>query len=108
MFRRSLLANLTRLVQRVRAKRRLRKTLGPLRREGRGAELARALKQLGELERWWDPDAARRYYEESVAIFRELDEPLELAHTIRHLGDVHYEAGRAALAEPCYHEALAL
>ena len=31
-----------------------------------------------------------------------------LAHTIRHLGDVYLEQGRPDLAEPCYHEALAL
>ncbi len=37
-----------------------------------------------------------------------MDEPLRLAHTLRHLGDVHCEAGRADLAEPCYVEALTL
>lgn len=27
---------------------------------------------------------------------------------MRHLGDLHHDAGRTGLAEPCYHEALAL
>jgi catechol 2,3-dioxygenase-like lactoylglutathione lyase family enzyme len=80
-----------------------------LRRQGGRAELAQALRNLGELERRLpDGDAARRHYEEAVAIFREVDAPLRLAHTVRHLGDVHHDAGRAALAEPCYHEALAI
>ena len=43
-----------------------------------------------------------------VDLFREMGEPLRLAHTVRHLGDAYYEAGRAELAEPCYREALAL
>jgi hypothetical protein len=37
-----------------------------------------------------------------------VDDPLRLAHTMRHLGDVHYEAGRTTAAELSYHEALAL
>lgn len=79
-----------------------------LRKTGGRGELARALRDLGELERRSDADAAREHYEEAVAIFREVDDPLRLAHTVRHLGDVHYEAGRAALAEPCFHEALSI
>ncbi|HEX3552590.1 MAG TPA: tetratricopeptide repeat protein [Thermoanaerobaculia bacterium] len=70
--------------------------------------LAQALRNLGELERRMDGEAARRHYEEAVAILRESVEPLRLAHTVRHLGDVYCEAGCAELAEPCYHEALAL
>ena len=45
-------------------------------------------------------------YEEAVAICREESDPLTLAHTVRHLGDVHQDAGRVELAEPCYDEAL--
>jgi tetratricopeptide (TPR) repeat protein len=52
--------------------------------------------------------AALGPHEEAVAICRELGDPLLLAHTVRHLGDVHQDAGRLDLAEPCYHEALAL
>jgi tetratricopeptide (TPR) repeat protein len=51
---------------------------------------------------------ARLCYEEAVALFRETDELLVLAHTIRHLGDVYLEQGRPDLAEPCYDEALGL
>jgi tetratricopeptide (TPR) repeat protein len=39
---------------------------------------------------------------------RKRNNPLSLAHAVRHLGDVHHDAGRAALAERCYQEALAL
>jgi tetratricopeptide (TPR) repeat protein len=53
-------------------------------------------------------DAARPLYEEAVAIYREEGGPLDLAHTIRHLGDVHRHEGHAKLAEDCYLEALAL
>ena len=51
---------------------------------------------------------ARLCYEEAVVLLREADQPLVLAHTIRHLGDVYLEQGRPDLAEPCYHEALGL
>jgi tetratricopeptide (TPR) repeat protein len=51
---------------------------------------------------------ARLCYEEAVLLFRETDEALVLAHTVRHLGDVYHEQGRPDLAEPCYHEALEL
>jgi len=72
--------------------------------------LARAqeLRRRGELARCHDGAMVRLCYEEAVVLFRELDEPLVLAHTIRHLGDVYLEQGRPDLAEPCYHEALGL
>jgi tetratricopeptide (TPR) repeat protein len=70
----------------------------------RGQELRRR----GESARRTDGAMARLCYEEAVVLFRETDEPLVLAHTIRHLGDVYLEQGRPDLAEPCYHEALGL
>jgi tetratricopeptide (TPR) repeat protein len=72
--------------------------------------LARAqeLRLRGELARRRDGAMARLCYEEAILLFREVDEPLVLAHTIRHLGDVYQEQGRPDLAEPCYHEALGL
>jgi len=72
--------------------------------------LARAeeLRRRGELARRHDGAMARLCYEEAVVLFRELEEPLVLAHSIRHLGDVYLEQGRPDLAEPCYHEALGL
>ena len=42
----------------------------------------------------------------AVASLRKVDEPLRLAHAVRHLGDAYYYARRAAQAEPCYVEAL--
>jgi tetratricopeptide (TPR) repeat protein len=72
--------------------------------------LARAqeLKLRGESARRRDGAMARLCYEQAVVLFREVDQPLVLAHTIRHLGDVYQEQGRPDLAEPCYHEAIGL
>ncbi|MGZ8379060.1 MAG: glyoxalase superfamily protein [Gemmatirosa sp.] len=70
---------------------------------------ARALKEAGEqARRVGDLAGARRLYERAVALQRNGDEPLELAHTIRHLGDVLHDARLPHLAEPHYKEALAL
>lgn len=73
-------------------------------------QLARAheLRRRGESARRRDAAMARLCYEEAVLLFREADEPLVLAHTIRHLGDVYVEQGRPDLAEPCYHQSLEL
>lgn len=43
-----------------------------------------------------------------VVSARRGNDPLRLAHRIRHLGDAYHYAGRAALAEPCYVEALSI
>ena len=48
------------------------------------------------------------FYEEAVALCREEHDPLTLAHTVRHLGDVYRSAGQLDLAEPCYSEALTI
>ncbi len=69
---------------------------------------ARELRKTGESARRRDGATAQKYYEESVALLRQLKEPLLLAHTVRHLGDVYHEEGRSALAESCYLEALSL
>jgi len=71
--------------------------------------LVKALKALGQIKR--DAGHAQEslaLYEESVAICREIGDPLPLAHALRHVGDLHLSAGRPALAEPCFDEALAL
>jgi tetratricopeptide (TPR) repeat protein len=47
-------------------------------------------------------------YEEAVTLCRGEGDALGLAHTIRHLGDIHREAGRLADAELCYGEVLTL
>ena len=44
----------------------------------------------------------------AVARARTSDDPLRLAHRVRHLGDAYYYARRAAAAEPCYIEALSI
>ena len=68
-----------------------------------------AIKALGQIERDLRHDqTARALYEEAVALCREDGHGLALAHTIRHLGDVHQDAGRFGLAGPCYKEALAI
>ncbi len=41
-----------------------------------------------------------------MAILRTIGQPLRLAHTIRHLGDVYNDDGNRRAAEPCYREAL--
>jgi tetratricopeptide (TPR) repeat protein len=69
---------------------------------------ARELKQRGESARRRNDVTARLCYEEAVLLYRGVDEPLALAHAIRHLGDVYCEQGRPDLADPCYHEALGL
>jgi len=43
-----------------------------------------------------------------VANARRGEDALKLAHRVRHLGDAYYYAGRWALAEPCYVEALSI
>jgi tetratricopeptide (TPR) repeat protein len=47
-------------------------------------------------------------YKMAVAGLRQVEEPLKLAHAVRHLGDSYRRAGDAALAEPCYDEALSI
>ena len=69
---------------------------------------AQQLRHSGESARRRDGAVARKCYEEAVALFREVGEPLVLAHTIRHLGDVYREEKCPELAEPCYLEALGL
>jgi len=44
----------------------------------------------------------------AVAKSRRVDDPLRLAHAVRHLGDAYYYARRAEQAEPCYVEALSI
>jgi tetratricopeptide (TPR) repeat protein len=47
-------------------------------------------------------------YRVAVALARQSGDPLRIAHRVRHLGDAYHYAGRAALAEPCYVEALGI
>jgi len=103
------------------AKRDLIEAVDLCRKSGARADLARALTDLGQIERdLHHADAALGLYEEAAAIYRSEGSAerstegsaegndLRLAHTVRHVGDIHRSAGHAALAEPCYDEALSL
>jgi tetratricopeptide (TPR) repeat protein len=82
---------------------------GLLRQQPPGVELANALRLLAEVERKLHQEiAARQHYEEAVDLCHLYADPLTLAHTVRHLGDLYYEAGQTELAQPCYREALNL
>ena len=74
------------------------------------SRLARAqqLREQGELARRRDAVTARKCYQAAVALFREVGDPLTIAHAVRHLGDVYVEQDSRDLAEPCYLEALQL
>jgi tetratricopeptide (TPR) repeat protein len=72
-------------------------------------ELVEALKGIAQIDR----DLGRRAdalpsYEEAVDVCRGIGDPLLLAHTLRHLADLHHDDARDDLAEPLYAEALAL
>lgn len=71
--------------------------------------LARALTGLGQMARdGGQLSAALDHYQEAAALFRSLDDPARLAHTVRHVGDIHIELAQPGLAGPCYEEALTL
>lgn len=71
--------------------------------------LVESLTRLGGIERdLGNIDASLQHYQEAVAICRTIDEPLTLAHTIRHVGDILRESGQLEAAQPCYEEALAI
>ena len=74
-----------------------------------GREAVQALRALSDVERdLGRDDEALKLYEEAVAVCRAVDDPLLLAHTIRHLGQLHHDGARAEDAERCYLEALEL
>ena len=47
-------------------------------------------------------------YKLAVAKARRVDDPLRLAHAVRHLGDAYHYAKQPTQAEPCYVEALSI
>lgn len=72
-----------------------------------GDERADGLRELGELARAnHDLPAAQVHYEEAVRLLRTSEDRLKLAHTVRHLGDVHAAQQRWPEAEGCLREAL--
>jgi phosphomannomutase/phosphoglucomutase len=88
----------------------LRKAVDAARASSDNFALAVALRELGEFERRTPVTQrlALRDYAASVALLRSLDQPLTLAHAVRHLGQVHEDAGRFGEAEKNFEEALAL
>jgi tetratricopeptide (TPR) repeat protein len=79
------------------------------RQTGQLAELPLVLKALGQIEHdMGNPEGALPLYEEAVSIYREHDQPLALAHTIRHVADIQRGLARTELAEANYREALAI
>lgn len=89
------------------ARRDLTDAVAICRRHQSPADLAFALKRLGQIERDLQQfGPAQQHYEEAAAIHRERGDVLAMAHTIGHLGDIHHDAGRTHLAESCYLEAL--
>lgn len=72
--------------------------------------LVSALKQLANIERRIPAfrEAANRTYAEVVEIYRELDEPLELAWALRHIGINQEYDERLTEAEQYYDESLKL
>jgi tetratricopeptide (TPR) repeat protein len=74
---------------------------------GQDEDRASVLRELGELARGrQDLAAAQAHYEEAVALLKSSQDHLKLAHTIRHLGDVHAKQQHWTAAERCYVEAL--
>lgn len=70
-------------------------------------ERAYVERELAELARQRaDVPAAQAHYERAVSLLRSSEDRLKLAHTIRHLGEVHAEQGHLALAEECLAESL--
>lgn len=93
----------------VDAQQKLSEAVALCRRAGLHRELVMALGKLGHVELdLGNIDTACKFYEEAVNICGELGEPLTLAHTVRHLGDVHRHGNRLQEAGACYERALEL
>ena len=73
------------------------------------ADLAVALKALGQIERdQGRVDLAIVHYEEALAQELTLSDYQCIAHTARHLGDMHVHQQRPKEAEPFFEEAMTL
>jgi len=77
--------------------------------EGRTAARAQALSGAGSLARLQgDYGAAQALYEESLTIFRELEDEQGIAYSLRGLGWAAHDQGDCAAARALYEESLAL
>ncbi|MYA18260.1 MAG: hypothetical protein F4Z28_16605 [Gammaproteobacteria bacterium] len=84
----------------------LEKAVAICRDVGAKRELSMALGKLGHVME--DAEAKLACYVEAVAVARESGDAIQVAHAVRHLGDVHRNAGRRAEAQGCYDESLTL
>jgi tetratricopeptide (TPR) repeat protein len=72
-----------------------------------GPLLARACIELGRVERdLQETGPAIEHYEAAASVCRRLEDPLRLAHTVRHAGDILRESGQLEPAGRRYREAL--
>jgi len=79
------------------------------REEGASVSYAQAIHMLANVELdLGHEDRALSLWEESVEVLRTTDDVLQLAHKVRHLGDLHRHCGRLEQAESCYAEAVAI
>ncbi|ANM30277.1 hypothetical protein ABI59_12835 [Acidobacteria bacterium Mor1] len=91
------------------AARKLKAAARDCRDQGHDADYAQAIHLLANVETdRGDTDRALSLWEESVGLLRRCDEPLQLAHKVRHLGDAHRRAGNLDQASQCLAEALEL
>jgi tetratricopeptide (TPR) repeat protein len=68
---------------------------------------AEALIGLGQINRdIGNLESAKKHYRSAIELFRTLDDPGRLAHSIRHLGDILSDQNRISAAVHCYEEAL--
>lgn len=75
--------------------------------EATDAVRAQALTGLGQIERdSKNNQAALGHYLEAAEVYRSLADPLRLAHTVRHVGDILRSEGRFEEARLRYDEAL--
>lgn len=87
----------------------LEKAIGICRDRELLSQLAQAFHLLANIERdTGDSKAAESLWEEAISVCRKVGEPFEIAHKIRHLGDLHKQHRRFDQAEACYSEALNL
>ena len=73
------------------------------------ALLVDALLGLAQVERdLKNPVSSIRYYADAAALLRGQDDPLRIAHTVRHIADIERELGHLEKAAALYEESLAL
>ena len=91
------------------AERGLLEAIETSRRSGAKLQLIRAITGFAHVVRDAGHDErALPLYEEAVTLGREEGDSSLLAHTVRHLGDLHRSAGRLDDANRCYSEAISL